>query len=109
AGRSATAGLVVPSVERPRPAWSRARGRRHRVTSHEVLEDGLRVTRAHRLHSGGWMVLSARESDESEPVWVHYGNVLEADPSARPVPPLRKGEYAMRSPEGEEWHVFGPV
>lgn len=79
------------------------------MTSTEVLDHRLVVTRVHRLTSGGWMALSAQEAEESEPTWVHFAHVLEADPTVATVPPLKRGQYALRHPQLSRWTVFGPV
>lgn len=77
------------------------------MSSPEVLDGGVRVTRAHRFRSG-WMFLSATESDESEPIWIHFSHLLELDPGLNEIR-LRKGEYALRPKVGGAWVTFGPL
>ena len=76
------------------------------LTSTQVLDRGSRVTRVHRLESGTWMYLAAR--DDAQPTWAHYSHLAEQDLSLQFVH-LRKGEYALRTHTGIKWHVFGPV
>lgn len=77
------------------------------MTSTEVLDQRLPVTRVFHFMSGGWMFVSGREGDESEPVWVHYGHVEDLDPSLTTLH-LRRGRYALRHEVGRSWYVFGP-
>ena len=80
------------------------------VTSAEVLDQGLPVTRVVRWPDG-WTYLSAVESDESQPVVVHFHDVLMLDPGLARLP-LRRAQVALRAAEKEctpgKWTVLGP-
>lgn len=79
------------------------------VTSTEVLDSHLPILRVFRT-SKTWMYLSARESDTSQPVVVHWKHVQELDPDIGQVS-LKKGQYALRaigSGKAGPWRLYGP-
>lgn len=77
------------------------------ITSAEVLDDRLRVTRVIRW-TQGWVYLSALEEDDSQPIVVHFSHLLDLDASLVSLR-LHIGQYALRSFRGDDWYVFGPV
>ncbi len=79
------------------------------VSSVEVLEQGQPVTRVLRW-ADGWTYVSAVEAPESQPVLVHFHDVLMLDPGLARVP-LRRGQIAIRAVHAETvgpWTVLGP-
>lgn len=54
------------------------------------------------------MLLSGAESDESDPVHVHYGHVLDGNPLLALLA-MRKAGYALWSFLDERWLTFGPM
>lgn len=79
------------------------------VSSVEVLESGLPVTRVVRWPDG-WTYLSAVESDESQPVVAHFHDVLAIDPGLARLP-LRRAQVAIRAASHDRvgpWTLLGP-
>ena len=76
------------------------------TTSREVL-DGAPITIV-VAWDAGWMLISGRESDHSEPLAVHFHDLCELDVSLYSLR-LTIGQYAVRAPYGTTWHVYGPM
>ncbi|MHA7132259.1 DUF2314 domain-containing protein [Oerskovia turbata] len=79
------------------------------VSSVEVLERGLPVTRVVRWPDG-WTYLSAIEAPESEPMVVPFHDVLVTDPRLARLP-LRRAQVAIRAARADRvgpWTVLGP-
>ena len=79
------------------------------VSSVEVLELGLPVTRVVRWRDG-WTYLAAVEPDTSQPVLVHFQDVLVLDPGLARLP-LRRAQVAIRAIRVGTvgpWAVLGP-
>ena len=77
------------------------------TTSAEVLEVGRTVTFVAR-RSGSWVYLSGHETDDSEPLAVHFSHLAGVDPGLVTLR-LRRCHYALRYDAGAPWHAFGPV
>lgn len=78
------------------------------MTSPEVLEEYLPVTRVFRFADGNWACLSGQEEDDSRPTWVHFSHIAELDRSLRRVR-LHPGEYVLRTWSNVTWRRFGPI
>lgn len=79
------------------------------VSSVEVLERGLPVTRVLRWPDG-WTYLSAVEAPESPPVLVHFHDLLVLDPGLATLS-LRRAQVALRAARVDtvgSWTVLGP-
>jgi len=78
------------------------------MTSELVAHLGARAARVSRTAEGGWIYVSGREPDDAEPIYVHFEHLVHADPTLSTLA-LARGQYALRSTRGDDWHIFGPV
>lgn len=78
------------------------------TTSSEILDDRIEPTRVFCFENGDWMITSGFESEESQPILVHFSHLIDIYESLGALR-LAKGEYALRARTRPEWHVFGPI
>jgi hypothetical protein len=78
------------------------------MTSGAVLDVGLRVTRVFRSQGGSWIMTSATEDDDAQPLYAHFSHIVRRDSSLVTLK-LRPGEYALRTHRGNDWSIYGPV